>query len=385
MKVLFICEGFNSSSVVAQPWKHVGELAQRMSKHGVDIKIASDSASSVPKDDEVLGIPIRRVRKKGIFFDTKELSEAIGEEDADVVNWQCSDVWSSIHFWRLRKRIDANVVWTLHSGVFSFSDLANLSLTDYFQLHKFWNNIFNATLPRFLVRRWIDVPFLRHVIALSRRTAERLESYGLKAGNITAIPSGVDTDVFQPFGNKTEDKNILYFGPASSFRGVDVLLSVFKLVRQSLPSARLVLLARGSDRKGFWLKKAEKLADAEIVTGILNQNELIWHLNRASVVVLPFKFWPQVDCPLTILEAMALGKAVVTTPVGGIPEMIRNWVNGVLVSPRNSKETAEVVVRLLSHPLQCRSIGRNARTYVECFHDWKNIVKDTLDVLTLSL
>jgi len=385
MKILLICEGLNASSIVAQPWKHVIEIAKRIRHSGMNVEIISDELNSTREDMEIDRVPIQRVEKRGLFFDIESLSRAMNQEDAVVVNWHCSDVWSSVYFWRLRNKVDVNIVWTLHSGILSINDLKNLNAFDYLQLYKFWNNIFNAIIPKFFVKKWVSVPLMRHVITLSKRTAQRLTDYGLNNEDVTPIPSGVDVNLFKPSGNKKEDFTILYFGPLSSFRGVDVLFSAFKLVKKSLSSARLILLARESNSKSFWFKKAENLADVEIITGMLDQKELIGHLSRASVVVLPFKFWPQVECPLTVLEAMAMEKAVVTTPIGSIPEIVKNWENGVLIPSKNPKKLAEVVVNLLSEPSQRDEIGRKARVYVERFHDWNKIVEDTLDVLSCSL
>ena len=382
MKILFICEGLTASSIVAQPWKHVIEIARKIKQLGINVEIISDEFNGVQEDYDVFGVPLRRVRKRKLFLDVESLSHAINQGDYDVVNWHCSDVWSSVYFWLLRKKINVNIVWTLHSGIVSVDDFKNIKVLDYFQLYKFWNNIFNAMFPKFFIKRWVNVPLLHHVITLSKRTAKRLKDYGLNKENVTPIPSGVYTNLFENPGNTTEDYTILYFGPLSSFRGVDVLFSAFKVIRRSLSSAQLILLARESDGKGFWFKKAKNLPNVDIITGILDQKELIEHLSRASIVVLPFKFWPQVECPLTILEAMATRKTVVTTSIGAIPEIVKNWENGVMVPPKNSKKLAEVVVKLLNEPSQCNEIGRKARAYVERFHDWSKIAKDTLEVLS---
>ena len=385
LNVLFVCEGLTKSSIIAQPWKHVFEIARRMMKQGNDVQILTDRTQGLPSEEEIDGVMIRRIRKGRFLFDREQLLESLNSGDADIINWHGSDTWSAVQFWRLRESIRKNIVWTLHSGILSMEDLKNLNPLEFFQLYKFWNNIFNAMIPKRFVRRWVRVPFLRHVITLSKRTAQKLKDYGLSEENVTPIPSGVDVNLFKPLGNTAEDFTILYFGPLSSFRGVDVLLSAFKLVRRSLPSVRLRLLAREPNSNSYWFRKAENLANVDVITGLLNQKELVRHLSHASVVVLPFKFWPQVECPLTILEAMAMEKTVVTTSMGAIPEIIRNWENGLLVPPKNSKQLAEVVVKLLNDPSQCEKIGRKARTYIEHFHDWNKIVEETLGVLLDSL
>jgi glycosyltransferase involved in cell wall biosynthesis len=382
LKILFVCEDLTKSSIIAQPWKHVFEIASRTMKRGNDVQILTDRTRGLPSEEEIDGVLIRRIRKGRFLFSREEFLESLSSRDADVINWHGSDAWSAVQFWRLRGSLRKNIVWTLHSGIPSMEDLKNLDTLDYFQLYEFWNNIFNAIIPKHFVKRWIKVPFLRHIITLSKRTARKLKNYGVNEGDVTPIPSGVDVRVFKPSVNTVENPIVLYFGPLSSFRGVDTLISAFKLVKKRVPSAKLVFLARDSGDRSFWFKKAKDLADAEVVAGILSQEALVEYLRHAAVVVLPFKFWPQVECPLTVLEAMAVGKALVTTSIGAIPEIVRGWKNGVLVPPGDSKELADAVVRLLNDSIERERLGRNARVYVERFHDWDMIVNQTLSVLS---
>jgi glycosyltransferase involved in cell wall biosynthesis len=123
------------------------------------------------------------------------------------------------------------------------------------------------------------------------------------------------------------------------------------------------------------------MSNVEVISDALDQNELIKYLNRASLVVLPFRFWPQVECPLTILEAMSMEKTVVTTNVGAIPEIIDNWNNGIMVPPRDSMQLAKVVTRLMENRALSHRIGIQARAHVERFYDWNKIVNATLTVL----
>jgi len=380
MNILFICEGFNTSSIVAQPWKHVAEISRRMRKRGINVQIISDGKN---RDDETInGVPVKRVEKRRFLMDVKSLSRKISEEDVDVVNWHASDLWSSSYFWHLKKEMKTNFIWTIHSRVITPEDLRNLRFLDYLELYKFWNNFLNASIPHFLIRKWISVPFLVHVLALSRRIAENALCLGFNPGMVTHIPSGVDINLFQPSRNKTEGSTILYFGPLSRFRGVDTLLSAFKLLRKNLPKARLILLARGAEEKDRFFKRKSKWANIEINTEILGQVELVNYLNRASVVVLPFRFWPQVECPLTVLEAMAMGKAVVTTSIGAIQEIVKHKQNGLVVPPGNSVKLAIAVETLLRNQSMCLNLGSNARARVERCYDWNIIVDKTVKILS---
>ena len=68
-----------------------------------------------------------------------------------------------------------------------------------------------------------------------------------------------------------------------------------------------------------------------------------------------------------VLEAMAFGLAVVTTPVGGIADVIVHEKNGILVSPGDERELADALSRLLSDPQDCRKLGSQAMEDVKSF------------------
>ena len=383
MKVIFICEGLHDRTVVAQPWKHVIELAIRMKKLGIYAKIVSDKLRGEEENEEINSVPIERVNKKGLLFDAKALTKLLKQEKPSIVNWHCSDIWSSFYFWCLRKKTDSNIVWTLHSGPLALSDVKNLGFQDIIQLYKFWNNFANAYFPKTMIRRWISVPSIRHTITLSKRTANRLVDLGIAPEEITCIPSGVDTDVFRPTKDPCEDGyNILYFGPLSSFRGIDVLLAAYKEIRKSFAQARLVILARGAKPNNRFIRKAGSVANLEIVGGTLNQEEIIHYLQKSSVVALPFKFWPQVDCPSTILEAMSMKKAVVTTSIGAVQEIVTTGKNGIVVPPNDSKRLAQVIIALLNKPEVREEMGKKAREHMEHFYDWRAVTENTVKILS---
>lgn len=380
MNIMFVCEGLNSHSIVAQPWKHVFEIAKRARQMGNESQIVTDQ--SIQVKGNIDSVPLITVRKTGFSFDLKALSKLIKTQNPDIVNWHCSDVWSSFNLWQLRKKINSRIVWTLHSGILSFEDLGNLRPLDYLQLYKFWNNIFNAMVPRRIIKRWIDVDALSHIVTLSNRTAKRLNTFGVPEEMVTSIPSGVDIDVFRSSGTEEECSRILYFGQLNRLRGTDTLLSAYEHVKQKVPSASLTLLARESNHNKIWERRINKLSEADLVTGILKQEEIVENLNSAAIVVLPFRFWPQVDCPLTVLEAMAMKKPTISTPIGAIPEIISNMETGFLIPPKNPKELATTIIELLTNKSLRKRIGEKARDRIEHFHDWDIITRRTLEVLS---
>jgi glycosyltransferase involved in cell wall biosynthesis len=383
MKILFVCEGLNDRSIVAQPWKHVFEIAKRAKQMGNEIKIITDQSTQTKSSID--NVPLLTVRRSAFSFDPEALSFQIETQNPDIVNWHCSDVWSSFNLWRLRKRANSKIVWTLHSGILSFEDLRNLEPQDYLQLYKFWNNIFNAMIPKRIIQKWLNIDALVHVVTLSNRTAKRLNSLGVPEEMVTCIPSGVDVDVFRSQAPAENFPRILYLGPLSKLRGTDTLLSAYEHVKRRVPSARLTLLARESHHNKTWEKRITKLRDVDLITGVLEQKEIVEKLDSASIVVLPFRFWPQVECPLTVVEAMAMKKPTISTSIGAIPEMISNGKTGFLVSPKNPKELATTIVELLTNKPLCKRIGENARAHVEHSYDWNVITRRTVETLSKAL
>ncbi len=388
-----MCEGLNSLTAVAQPWRHVVEISKRMKNLGNTVQIFSDYQEGLNQDDEIDCVPIRRLRKNGFLFNIEELQKIINQEDLDIINWHGSDTWSSIHLWRLRKRIEENIVWTLHSGPLSVGDFKNIGLRQAICLYKYWNTLLNAVFPAAIIRKWVDIPQLKHIIVSSKRLSNHLESMGIAQEKIDVIPSGVDTHLFRPMENRRVeqlkqslgfDRNeplILYFGPLSTFRGIDTLIAAMPIIQNKLPNARLVVLGRGRKVKNeSWPRHAISSTRVTPVMGILGQETLIQYLSIADVVVLPFKFWPQVECPLTVLESMAMEKPLITTWIGAIPEIVHDGENGILIPPKDPKEIADKVISLLQDKRLGIEIGKKARRHVERFFDWKTIVRQTLTV-----
>ncbi|HGE71915.1 TPA: glycosyltransferase family 1 protein [Candidatus Poribacteria bacterium] len=245
------------------------------------------------------------------------------------------------------------------------------------------------------------MPEIKQVITLSQRLKEYLIKNGItNESKVKVIRSGVDTEKFNSLNqkmtlenelfeiNNNDDKIILYFGPLSTFRGVDTLLAAIPKIAKKFPSARLILLARGSlstreERK--LAKMAKSTKNVHVVKGVLRDELLVSYLSLADVIVLPFKFWPQVECPLTLLEAMAMEKPVITTNVGAIPEIIVNNENGILVPPKKHEVLAEAIVELLNDKEFALKIGENARRHAVRFHSWDIVVKETLETFTDAL
>jgi len=387
---LFVCEGFDSCSIRAQPWKHVFEVARRMNVGPDEVSILTNENVLFPKEETLAGIKIKRISKKGLLFNIEQLTEAF-KENHDIVNWNASGVLSAFNFVRM-KRAQPIIAWTLHSGLVEPSDLRNLQLSDILSFHRFWNNILYSIRPSAIIRKATALANLR-IITLSERLKKILLKSGIEEKRMRVIYSGVDTNLFSPRSRlevedskkrlsfESRDRIVLYYGPLNPFRGVDELASAMPSVLSKCSDSRFVFLSRTTTRdvsSHLLKKRIIRNKRAVLVEGVQSQESLAQYLSIADVVVLPFRFWPYVECPLTILEAMAAGKPVISTRVAAIPEIVKDRTTGLLVKPKKEAISSAILMMLRNRNL-ASYLGENARKHVDKFHSWEYITRKTRD------
>jgi len=112
-----------------------------------------------------------------------------------------------------------------------------------------------------------------------------------------------------------------------------------------------------------------------IFKGLLSRHEYLDLLSKCDCLVLLSK-WEAF--PISILEAMALGKTVITTPVGGIPELVDNGINGFLVQ-RDSKDVADKIIYLYKNPELLKQISMRNLQDAKKFY-WDNIIDYYIDL-----
>jgi glycosyltransferase involved in cell wall biosynthesis len=111
-------------------------------------------------------------------------------------------------------------------------------------------------------------------------------------------------------------------------------------------------------------------------TGAVTEEEKGNWYRRATLCVIPSTYDPS---PIVAFEALAAGKPVVATNVGGLPEVIHNKINGLLVTPRNPKEIAEAVEKILSDKKLASKLSKNALQTIEREYTWEHAARKTLN------
>lgn len=153
---------------------------------------------------------------------------------------------------------------------------------------------------------------------------------------------------------------LLFLGRLCRNKGIEELLKALSSLRQEYPDIRLYLGGIWEDQE--LKQEAERRGDFVTWLGWVKGKEKEEYLQLCDIFVLPSYFEGQ---PVSVLEAMGAGCAVVASQVGGIPQMITEGETGVLVAPKDAGSLEEGLRRVLSNAELCRHMGEQARKKVE--------------------
>ena len=170
---------------------------------------------------------------------------------------------------------------------------------------------------------------------------------------IKLLYNGVDTNAVRE--SESDDGYVLFLGRLVREKGLEALL---KAHANSSLGWRLVVAGTGS--LGDILQAQYSSSD---FVGYLDGDALKKMIDRAAVVVVPSEWYE--NCPMSVLEAMAYGKPVVGSRMGGIPELVEDGVTGLLFEAGNVNELTSVLDRLMSSTELRKQMGKAARQRVE--------------------
>lgn len=153
---------------------------------------------------------------------------------------------------------------------------------------------------------------------------------------------------------------ILFLGRICRNKGIGELFQVIPDLWKKFPDFRVYLGGIWEDEE--LRRQAEDLKGCVICPGWLTGKDKAQYLQDCDIFVLPTYFEGQ---PVSVLEAMAHGCAVVASETGGIPQMISHGETGILVRPGDVQSLREGMERALEDPELCRRLGENARRRAE--------------------
>jgi N-acetyl-alpha-D-glucosaminyl L-malate synthase BshA len=174
----------------------------------------------------------------------------------------------------------------------------------------------------------------------------------------------------------SNEPTILYVGRLEKRKNLESLIKAFKLVVERT-KCKLVITGSGKQSSLREITFSLGINKHVIFTGLVEDNILKQLYNACNVFVLPSHME---GFGLTLLEAMAAAKPVVASNVGGIPELVKNGINGILANTNNTKELATALTFLLDNPELAKNMGLQNREYVAKNFSWEKTAKMTSEL-----
>jgi len=217
---------------------------------------------------------------------------------------------------------------------------------------------------RYFLSRFILNHIADRYICLTKIMEKNLTELGVPKDKIRRLPNGVDVNIFHPSGEK-KDNLALFVGRISPEKGLHVLLKSLHYLEKSI---HLVIIGPPGWNHTYYegilrlMEKENKKGKHKITyLGSQDQANIIEWYRKASILVLPsFGEALSVVC----IEALSCETPVVATNVGGVPEVVRDGENGILVPPNDVVKLAEAIQFLLNNEEVRSKFGRRGRKWV---------------------
>jgi len=212
----------------------------------------------------------------------------------------------------------------------------------------------------------------RYLVSISPYFSRITE--GMTSATVFDIPNPVDSACFE-LDNNVVAGRLLYIGGVLRRKNLLTLIRAIRLIRREMRAFRLVVAGKVCDYAYFREIKQfvsrNDLQDNVAFLGMISNARKLEEFSKMSFLVLP-SF--QETAPCVIGESFAAGKPAIASDVGGIPCMMDEERNGLLVDPNNERELADKVLYLLENPQEAKLMGRRAREYARRCHALEEVV-----------
>jgi len=226
--------------------------------------------------------------------------------------------------------------------------------------------------------------------ACSDDLRDRAIALGGSADRIETIPYGVDVERFRPdpdnraacrraLGVEPDDVVLFTAGRFVRKKGFEYLIDAVARLAPRWPGVRLVIAGGGDLDNELRSRVRDRGIGGHVqFVGVLAQPDVARHLAAADIAVMPSikDEAGNVDgLPNTVMEALASGTPLVATTAGGIPSVVTNGRNGLLVPEKNVPALEDAIERLMANPAARAAIGAAARADAVAARTWDHVAE----------
>lgn len=260
--------------------------------------------------------------------------------------------------------------------------------------HGDWEENYGNVIRRFgvsIFNKWAKkiLSLAKIIISPSSIYVSRSNLLGEYGEKVVVIPNGIDMDEFKIKQSKKECRKslglpldndiVLFFGNLSPYKSPDILLKALPQIMDEVPSILLIFAGLGIMMDD--LKKLSVNLGVEknvIFPGFVDKDERSFYYKSADIFCLPSTMKTE-SFGIVNLEAMSSGIPIIASNIGGIPDVVKDHENGLLVPPNDISALANAIIYLLKNKEKRIRMGLDGIQKAKAY-SWKNIAKKTEDV-----
>ena len=355
-----------------------------------DTKFSKYFVSYINYDQEIRSKTISsglKVAKRTIYSTEakKKIEELIRIEKPDIAHIQNIHHHITPSIFKTLKKNGIPIVWTLHDYTIICPNTSFLSKGEICEKCKkrkyFWpsivkckkNSFAASTMAALEISLHAIMKFYDHVdffIAPSEFMKNKLVEYGVKKEKIIHLNNFT---CFTDIDNKSNIENnyFVYLGRLSEEKGIktliDAAVNVFNNKEnkssRSFNNFKLKIVGDGPMKSDMMSYVKSKGVEKNIeFLGHRSHDDTMEILKGSKFLVIPSEWYE--NFPYSVLEAFTLGKPVIATRIGGIPELVKNWETGLLFNLGNAELLALKMQFLLKNPEKAKLMGENAKKFM---------------------
>jgi len=155
-----------------------------------------------------------------------------------------------------------------------------------------------------------------------------------------------------------EESYLLYVGNLIRVKGIYTLLEAVKDL-----SIKLIILGDGDEYENLLGFKKEQNLENVILLGRVDKETVSYYLKNCTAIIQPSECFE--NMPYSLVEAMLVGKPIIGSRIGGIPEIVIDNVTGYNFEPWNATDLRQTIVKLLENPQKAKEMGKNSKNLIE--------------------
>lgn len=221
-------------------------------------------------------------------------------------------------------------------------------------------------------------------LSLGGSVNKELVSLGIPEDEIITIPVSNVPGVNEIISTKSEigsnkddtDVKIIFVGELAENKGVSVLLESFNYIAKNYNGVKLNIVGDGPMRDYCQRFIKEQNLEMKVnLQGNLPHKDALNQIRSSHFLVLPSE---SEGLPRSVLEALVLGKTVIASNCGEIPEVVKNGENGILINPKDSNALTQAIIKLAFDVRTRDKLSRNSEKYIRKLPSWEQIANQII-------